>query len=153
MRIFLALFVIFAFVGCGADNPIQPGQPGSTDVAPSRIPLAPDESDGDTAADAELQLPPARFENPLATFDFNTLIDGEPDLEPSEILDPEGTETLPDDADTGDGDDPDDDLEPEVIPDDEPDSGDGPDPDDDSPEVVTGDDSDDVDEFGIEVVE
>ena len=148
MRVFLTLFVVLAFVGCGADNPTKPGPVGTL----PRVPLeSPDEPGGDTAADAELQLPATGFENPLSTFDFNA-ISGEQDLEPSDVLDPEGTEPPPDDTDTGDGDGPDDDLEPEVIPADEPDSGDELDP-----EVTGGDDPDDspddVDAFGIQVIE
>ena len=97
---------------------------------------------------------PSRFENPLASFDFNT-IDGGQELGPDEILDPDGTETPPDDTDgDGDGGAP----EPEVIPDDEPDSGGEPDP---EPEVIPDDepdsggepDPDDEDDFGIQVIE
>lgn len=157
MRIFLVLFVVLVVAGCGADNPIRSGHTG----APSRVTLDTDEQpDGDTA---DLDLMPTGFENPLSSFDFNTL-DGGLDLEPDEVLDPEGADPADpaDDTDT----DGDDDLEPEVVPDDNPDSGGEPDSDDDpdpddglEPEVVDGDgDPDsgaggDVDDFGIEVVD
>ncbi len=152
MRIF-ALFVIVLFVaGCGVDNPIQSGP---TD-APSRISL---DSDGSDSV-AEHQLMPAQFDNPLSSFDFDT-IDGGLNLEPDEVYDPEGTGDSPTPEDTDVDDDA---LEPEVIEpegDDEPepDSDNEPDSDDDlEPEVVGGGDPDsgaggDVDEFGIEVVE
>lgn len=153
MRIFLflVLFMVLAFVGCGADNPIRSGPTG----APSRVTLDSGEQPDDDTAD--LDMMPANFDNPLASFDFNTL-DGGLGLEPDEVLDPEGADPA-DPADDTDTDDGDDDLEPEVIPDDEPDSGNTPDPDDDDldPEVVGGDPDSgaggDVDDFGIEVVE
>ena len=137
MRFFLALFVVLLVAGCNLDNPIRSGP---TD-APSRITL--DDDGDDTTDTTDLQLP-TRFENPLSSFDFNTL-SGDRDLEPDEVLDPDGVGTLPDDTDVdvddGDG------LEPEVIDDD---SDDDPDPD---PEVVDDDDDSD-DDFGAdEVVE
>ena len=154
MRFFLALFVVLLFAGCGANNPIQSGSTG----APSRITISSDD-DSDAVAGGNPQLMPAGFENPLSTFDF-TAVDSEWDLEPDEVRDPDSTETplVPDDVDDGGGGG---DLEPEVTEvegDDEPDSDDA-DPDDDlEPEVVGGDDDpdsgvDDLDEFGLEVVE
>ena len=145
MRIFSVLFVVFVFAGCGADNPVQPGPSG----APSRVAL--DIDDPDPNADTDPQLMPTRFENPLSSFDFNT-IDGGRDLQPDEIKDPEGTETPPDDTDAGDGDD----LEPEVVPEvDDGDDGTDTDPNDDlEPEVDDDPDSGgDVDDFGIQVIE
>ena len=152
MRVFFAFFTVFVFVvGCGADNPTQSGPSG----APSRIALDTDDPDGDTAADVDL-LMPTRFENPLSSFNFNT-IDGGRDLQPDEVLDPDGrTEVVPSDPDDGDTGDGGDGLEPEVVPEvDDDDDGTDTDSDDDlEPEVDDDPDSgDDVDDFGIEVIE
>ena len=156
MRGFFALFVVVLLaVGCGADNSTVPGHTG----VPSRVSLDSDGSDdGDTAA---LDMMPASFDNPLSSFDFNT-IDGGLEIKPDEVRDPESADPIAPSGEVGGSDD----LEPEIIPDDDPDSGDTPDPDDEpdsdddlEPEVVGGDGDDpdsgpdDADEFGLEVVE
>ena len=150
MRVFLALFVIsFVIAGCDINNPIQPGPSD----APSRITLDIDEeSEGDTAADDDLQPVPTRFENPLSSFDFET-INGDRELKPDEITDPDGTDPV---APLAPSDEVDDDngLEPEIVPDEEIDSDDELDPEVIDDDDDSGDDTDDDDDdFGVEVIE
>lgn len=127
MRIFLAFLVLLFAAGCGTvDNPIQGGSTGAS----SRIPLESDEPD--SAADTT-QLITTGFDNPLSSFDFNT-IDGDRDIEPDSILDPVDNDpvTPSDDADASD------DIEPDAVEHDDSDEDD-----DIEPDAVRDDDSDD----------